>query len=107
MQSWPAVSCAVLRFRLGALCIDGPFLLEATTMSTETYFTPREAAEYLRSSTSTLAKARLTRRGPIFVRIGRAVRYRKSDIDAWMSASVARHIEQSRRAPTQASGGHA
>ncbi|QIG91839.1 helix-turn-helix transcriptional regulator [Bradyrhizobium sp. 6(2017)] len=76
-------------------------------MSTETYLTPREAAEYLRSSTSTLAKARLTKRGPTFVRIGRAVRYRKSDIDAWMSASVARHIEQSSRAPAQASGGHA
>jgi excisionase family DNA binding protein len=76
-------------------------------MTTETYLTPREAAEYLRSSTSTLAKARLTKRGPNFVRIGRAVRYRKIDIDAWMSGSVARHIEQSSRAPAQASGGHA
>jgi excisionase family DNA binding protein len=68
-------------------------------MSTETYFTPREAAEYLRSSTSTLAKARLTKRGPTFVRIGRAVRYRKNDIDTWMSTSVARHVEQSSRVP--------
>jgi excisionase family DNA binding protein len=68
-------------------------------MITETYFTPREAAEYLRSSTSTLAKARLTKRGPAFVRIGRAVRYRKSDIDAWMSSSVAGNVERSSRAP--------
>jgi excisionase family DNA binding protein len=56
---------------------------------TATYFTPHEAAEYLRSSTSTLAKARMHKRGPNFVRIGRAVRYRQSDLDAWMSASVA------------------
>jgi excisionase family DNA binding protein len=76
-------------------------------MNIDTYLTPHEAAEYLRSSTSTLAKARLTKRGPTFVRIGRAVRYRKSDIDAWMSASVARHAEQSRRTPALASGAHA
>ena len=56
---------------------------------TTIYFTPREAAEYLRSSTSTLAKARMKKAGPAFVRIGRAVRYRQSDLDLWMSASVA------------------
>jgi len=76
-------------------------------MSTETYLTPHEAAEYLRSSTSTLAKARLTKRGPDFVRIGRAVRYRKSDIDAWMSSSVARHVERSNSASSLVSGGQA
>jgi excisionase family DNA binding protein len=63
--------------------------LEAITVTSETYLKPREAAEYLRSSTSTLAKARMYKRGPNFVRIGRAVRYRQSDLDAWMSASVA------------------
>ena len=39
-------------------------------MTKETYLKPREAAEYLRSSTSTLAKARMYKRGPNFVRIG-------------------------------------
>ncbi len=63
-------------------------------MTKETYLKPREAAEYLRSSTSTLAKARMKRQGPDFVRIGRAIRYRQSDLDAWMSASVARHAER-------------
>jgi excisionase family DNA binding protein len=62
---------------------------------TETYFTPREAAEYLRSSTSTLAKARMRGRGPVFFRIGRAIRYRQSDLDSWMSASVVRQTENS------------
>jgi excisionase family DNA binding protein len=61
---------------------------------TEIYFTPREAAEYLRSSTSTLAKARMKKNGPAFVRIGRAVRYRQSDLDLWMSASVAGPAEK-------------
>jgi excisionase family DNA binding protein len=65
-------------------------------MSIETYLKPREAAEYLRSSTSTLAKARMHKRGPNFVRIGRAVRYRQSDLDMWMSASVTNQVEKPR-----------
>jgi excisionase family DNA binding protein len=56
----------------------------------ETYLTPREAAVYLRTSPSTLAKRRLQGNGPCFVRLGgRAVRYRRADLDAWMSASAA------------------
>lgn len=63
-------------------------------MTKETYLKPCEAAEYLRSSTSTLAKARMHKRGPNFLRIGRAVRYRQSDLDAWMTASVAEDINR-------------
>jgi excisionase family DNA binding protein len=60
-------------------------------MSTETYMTPKEAAAYLRSSPSTLAKRRLAGgNSPPFTRIGAAIRYRKSDLDAWMAASVRR-----------------
>ena len=70
----------------------------------ETYLKPREAAEYLRSSTSTLAKARMYKRGPNFVRIGRAIRYRQSDLDAWMSASVAQQAELPGRAATTGPG---
>jgi excisionase family DNA binding protein len=54
-------------------------------MSVETYLTPREAAAYLKSSTSTLAKRRLRGRGPKFSRIGRAIRYRKLDLDEFMA----------------------
>jgi excisionase family DNA binding protein len=64
-------------------------------MTKETYCTPKEAAEYLRSSTSTLAKARMKKLGPAFVRIGRAIRYRQSDLDSWMSASISGHASQS------------
>ncbi len=54
------------------------------------YMTPAEAAEYLRSSKSTLAKRRLTGGGPQYLRIGRAIRYARSDLDEWI-ASTARH----------------
>lgn len=51
------------------------------------YLTAKQAAHYLNSSTSTLAKRRLNGTGPAFVRIGRAIRYPKADLDAWMDAS--------------------
>ena len=52
----------------------------------DTYLTPRDAARYLSSSQSTLAKMRCAGAGPCFTRIGRAVRYRRSDLDKWMEA---------------------
>lgn len=55
---------------------------------TEKYLTAEDAARYLRSSRSTLAKRRVNGTGPIFVRIGRAVRYRQSDVDAWLALSA-------------------
>ncbi len=59
-------------------------------MTSETYYTPEEAAEYLRSSPSTLAKLRLYGGGPAFTRIGRVIRYRRSDLDRWMSEKLVR-----------------
>lgn len=50
------------------------------------YLTPRDAARYLSSSHSTLAKMRCAGGGPSFTRIGRAVRYQRSDLDKWMEA---------------------
>ena len=52
------------------------------------YLKPKEAAAYLNSSASTLAKRRLYGGGPKWVRIGTAVRYRKTDLDAFMAASA-------------------
>ena len=56
-------------------------------MSDEIYLKPREAADFLRTSTSTLAKRRLYGDGPKFCRIGRAIRYRKTDLDDFMAAT--------------------
>ncbi|RXH05805.1 helix-turn-helix transcriptional regulator [Bradyrhizobium vignae] len=58
-------------------------------MRNENYLNPKEAAAYLKSSTSTLAKRRLSGSGPRFTRIGRAIRYRKSDLDDFMGAHTA------------------
>jgi excisionase family DNA binding protein len=67
-------------------------------MTTDLYMTPKEAAEYLRSSPSTLAKRRLFGGGPIFTRIGKAVRYRRSDLDAWMAGTARRSTSDTQAA---------
>ncbi|MGE5525215.1 MAG: helix-turn-helix domain-containing protein [Rhodospirillaceae bacterium] len=47
----------------------------------------REAAETLHVSTGTLQVWRSTRRYPLpFVKIGRAVRYRRSDLEAFIKS---------------------
>lgn len=55
---------------------------------TEKYLKPRQAAAYINSSTSTLAKRRLYGGGPKFTRIGRAIRYAKPDLDSFMAANT-------------------
>jgi excisionase family DNA binding protein len=52
------------------------------------YLDPKEAADYLRSSISTLAKLRHKRKGPAYTRIGVAIRYRRPDLDAWMASQL-------------------
>ena len=52
------------------------------------YLKPREAADYINSSASTIAKRRLYGGGPKFSRIGRAVRYAKRDLDEFMAANT-------------------
>ena len=60
------------------------------------YFTPPEAAEYLRTSVSTLAKLRVYGGGPEFTRIGRAIRYRRTDIDTYMADQLVRSTSEKR-----------
>jgi len=55
---------------------------------TYAYLKPPEAAAYLKVSTSTLAKKRLYGGGPKFARWGRAIRYRREDLDAYMTARL-------------------
>jgi excisionase family DNA binding protein len=57
----------------------------------EKYLKPSEAAELLRSSKSTLAKRRIYGGGPPFLRIGRVIRYRQSDLHRWMDESSTSH----------------
>jgi len=51
-------------------------------------FTVSEAARWAKCSESYLNKMRLTGEGPRFVRLGRAVRYRQEDLEAWALGSA-------------------
>ncbi len=50
--------------------------------------TTEEAARYVALSRSTLEKMRVTGGGPRFFKNPHAVRYRRADLDAWISSKV-------------------
>jgi excisionase family DNA binding protein len=50
--------------------------------------TQSDAAKLLRLSERTLERLRLQGGGPLFVKAGRAVRYRESDLETWIAARV-------------------
>jgi len=52
----------------------------------DTLLSEREAAEFLRLAIPTLRNWRCAKRGPRFLKLGRAVRYRESDIAEFMAA---------------------
>ena len=54
-----------------------------TTHASHEFLDARCAAEFLGVSRSYLAKLRMTPSGPVFCKFGRAVRYRRADLDAW------------------------
>lgn len=54
----------------------------------EGVFDTARTSEYLGLSMSTLEKARVYGTGPKFLRLGRAIRYRRCDLDAWLAARV-------------------
>ena len=58
---------------------------------------PEAAAEYVNSSKSTLAKLRLRGGGPAFCHIGRALRYRRCDLDEWLLATSRRSTSDTGR----------
>jgi len=48
----------------------------------------KDAARYLTLSKSMLEKARTNGTGPQYLQLGRAVRYRLADLDAWLDERV-------------------
>ena len=50
--------------------------------------TPEQAARFINMSESFLAKARMNGDGPRHLKLGRAVRYRESDLVAWLKMSA-------------------
>lgn len=47
-----------------------------------------QAAAYLGLSPRTLECWRLTGAGPVYIKVGRRVRYRRSDLEAWLDARL-------------------
>lgn len=70
-----------------ALAPSSVFLMSSTTMK------PSELAEFLKVSKTTLASWRRKERGPRWVGVGRGIRYRRSDVDAWLEQREGRHLK--------------
>jgi hypothetical protein len=56
----------------------------------ENLLTSQQAARVLALSTSWHAKLRLFRNGPLFLKLGRVVRYRREDLASWAEAKLHR-----------------
>jgi len=52
------------------------------------------AANYLGLAVSTLNKLRCTGGGPVFLKLGRAVRYDPGDLDEWLAAHRVRSTSE-------------
>ena len=71
----------------GASDCEGPG--SATGIGGNLYLTQQEAAAYLRLSPRTLERHRVEGTGSRFVKLGRRVLYRRSDLDDWAATLVA------------------
>jgi predicted DNA-binding transcriptional regulator AlpA len=60
------------------------------TASAEELLTPKEAAKFLKMSTSFLAKKRMHGDGPIYNKSGRSVRYSKAALLNWLKSRECR-----------------
>jgi excisionase family DNA binding protein len=57
-------------------------------MANQELLTPEDTANFLGIRTHTLATWRCTGRyGLPFIKIGRAIRYRRADVEAWLAAN--------------------
>lgn len=63
-------------------------------MIEDTLFTTRDLAAYLLESERTTIRRRNSRKGPPWIKIGGHVRYRKSDVDAWLNANRVQPVRE-------------
>jgi len=56
--------------------------------------TVHEAADYLRLSQRTLERLRVSGLGPKFVKCGRSIRYRQTDLEQWIASRVVRSTSE-------------
>jgi excisionase family DNA binding protein len=62
---------------------DHPYPARSWTQADEIFLTPKEAAATLRISKSYLDKLRVYGGGPKFLRFGRKILYRHSELNLW------------------------
>ena len=62
-------------------------------MTTEMLNT-REAADYVRLGKPTMERFRISGEGPVFVKLGGAVRYRKADLEDWLASRRTRSTSE-------------
>ena len=60
----------------------------------DTILQPPVVAERLHVSLGTLAKWRVYGKGPAYVKIGRMIGYRESDLEAWIADHVVRSTSE-------------
>lgn len=57
---------------------------------TDPLLNPTEAATYLGLAVHTLRVWRTRGEGPTYIKVGAAVRYRRTDLDAWLDSRTVR-----------------
>ena len=61
-----------------------------TALTASPFLSEADAARYINMSIFFLRQARVQGRGPAFLRFGRAIRYRLSDLEAWLAGRTVR-----------------
>lgn len=62
--------------------------LERLKPMNDKLITPVELAEYLHTTVPNLAQLRYLGKGPAFIKAGRSIRYRESDVQAWLDENT-------------------
>jgi predicted site-specific integrase-resolvase len=58
-------------------------------MTAAKHLTPHDLAERLQLPADTIKKWRVTGEGPLFIRVGKYVRYREVDVERWEQSRLA------------------
>jgi predicted DNA-binding transcriptional regulator AlpA len=66
-------------------------------MTVEALLTEAQVSEIIGRGVPTLQKDRVAGTGPQFIKMGRLVRYRPSDVQAWLAERVRRSTAESTR----------
>lgn len=72
-----------------------PLILQRSQIAPE-YLCIKEAARYTGLSRQWFEQARHKGDGPPYIKLGRAVRYKRSELDAWLLARSRRHTAERR-----------